>query len=56
MGRLIIFLLVLIVFLLGILVTSKIFPLFNRYKSQDEKRKSFDKDIEEVAKKIKSNN
>lgn len=54
MGRLIIFLLSLAIFLLVILLTSKLMPLGGRKKlTHEEKRKSFDADIEEVAKRIK---
>ncbi len=54
MGRLIIFLLLLIVFLLGILVVSKLLPLGGREETHKNNRKSFDKDIEEVAKRVKT--
>ena len=55
MGRLIILLLFLIVFLLCILVVSKIIPLSGREKSYNNGRKSFDRDIDEVAKRVKMN-
>lgn len=53
MGRLILFMLALGIFLLGIWAVSKIIPLNGRQMTQEEKRKSFDEDIEEVAKRIK---
>ena len=53
MGRLILFTLALGIFLLGIWVVSKILPLSGRQMTQEEKRKSFDADIEAVAKKVK---
>lgn len=53
MGRLILFMLALGIFLLGIWAVSKIIPLSGRQMTHDEKRKSFDEEIEAVAKKVK---
>lgn len=55
MGRLIVFLLSLIIFLLLILVISKVIPQSGRKITHYEKRKSFDDDIEAVVKKVKLN-
>jgi len=53
MGRLLFLLLCLIVFLLIILVVSKFIPLGGRKQmTHNEKRKSFDEDIQAVAKEI----
>ena len=53
MGRLILLILALGIFLLGIWAVSKIIPLSGRQMTQEEKRKNFDDDIEAVAKKVK---